>query len=100
MRITDEMVKAAGAVVPSLTEETVRRMLEAAAQELTKVSRKRTVVGLDEGVGTIVRCGVEDRSKLIAAMEFGPRRQEDDTQPAAAEPKTEPYYRKFDNRKF
>ena len=31
MRITDEMVKAAGAVVPSLTQATVRRMLEAAA---------------------------------------------------------------------
>ena len=31
MRITDEMVKAAGAVVPSLTETTVRQMLEAAA---------------------------------------------------------------------
>lgn len=46
------------------------------------------------------RGGGEDNGNLIAAMQFGPGRSGEKTQPAVIDTKSEPYHRQFDKRKF
>ena len=81
MQISDDMVKAAGAVVPSLTKETVRQMLEAvsvhiipATQIMTDIERKPLTTYTRTFI-VCPHCGAPTESSvdhLKAGQTFGP----------------------------